>query len=114
MTKNAKIALFLCIFSITFILDMTDTEEKAVCDHVTHKNSSSRSSIYSGASFQFISMEWLLMSEPQGNRLEEASWGHLALPLAQHESSSVGHLSSSESLGSVIHRTMIAILGGSE
>lgn len=29
-----KIVIF---FSITFILDMTDTEEKAVCDHITHK-----------------------------------------------------------------------------
>lgn len=62
-----KIVIFLCIFSITFILDVTGTEEKAVCDY-TKKAAAGRSSIYGGASFQFvISMGWLLMSKSQGN-----------------------------------------------
>lgn len=41
-----KIALFLCILSIVFILDMTGTGEKAVCDHVTHEKSSSRQKLH--------------------------------------------------------------------
>lgn len=74
-----------------------------------------RSSIYDRANFQFvISMEWLLIRITGKRRLEEASWGHLALPLAQHESSFIWLLSSSEPLGSVIHSTVIAILEGSE